>query len=331
MGLFSNQKKPCPICGGATPRLLPTKIEGVPICKECDRKIDLPDGAVNAMSLEEFRRYIEFYDANEPLRAAFQLTDRFNWSFLPKDIFLDTQHGLFRFAARDEALAFDRTCLKGFRITQDNAPLFEGTADALRCYDTDVADQAAAFQPHIDRFLLDRQEYEHMERMERMEEERARRMDERRGGGRNDPPPPPPPRSHIPEPHFDMQPPVRRFSIEIDLDHPYWHTFTEEVSGPEFDRDYPSVQDYLTRYQERTDALYSIACGLMTLLNPSAPTVRVGAEADAAAQATQAAPATQATTGDDAIAQIQKYKALLDAGVISEEEFTAKKRQLMGI
>ena len=324
MGLFSNQKKPCPICGGATPRLLPTKIEGMPICKECDRKIDLPDGAVNAMSLEEFRRYIEFYDANEPLRAAFQLTDRFNWSFLPKDIFLDTQHGLFRFAARDEALAFDRTCLTGFRITQDNAPLFEGTADALRCYDTDVADQAAAFQPHIDRFLLDRQEYEHMERMERMEEERARRMDERRGGGRNDPPPPPPPRSHIPEPHFDMQPPVRRFSIEIDLDHPYWHTFTEEVSGPEFDRDYPSVQDYLTRYQERTDALYSIACGLMTLLNPSAPTVRVGAEADAA-------QAPQATTGDDAIAQIQKYKALLDAGVISEEEFTAKKRQLMGI
>lgn len=327
MGLFSNQKKPCPICGGATPRLLATKIEDMPICKECDRKIDLPDGAVNAMSLEEFRRYIEFYDANEPLRAAFQETDRFNWSFLPKDIFLDIQHGLFRFAPRDEALAFDRTCLKSFLITEDNAPLFEGTAEALRCYDTDVADRAAQFQPHIDRFLLDRQEYEHMERMERMEEERARRMDERRGGGRSDPPPPPP-RRYIPEPHFDMQPPVRRFALEIQLDHPYWHTFAEEISGPEFDRDRPSVQDYLARYQERTDALYSIACGLMTLLNPSAPAIRAGAGAAAPGQGVQAA---QATTGDDAIAQIQKYKALLDAGVISEEEFTAKKRQLMGI
>ena len=41
MGLFSNNKKPCPICGNATPRLLPTKVEGVPICKECDKKIDL--------------------------------------------------------------------------------------------------------------------------------------------------------------------------------------------------------------------------------------------------------------------------------------------------
>ena len=27
MGLFSNNKKPCPICGNATPRLLPTKVE----------------------------------------------------------------------------------------------------------------------------------------------------------------------------------------------------------------------------------------------------------------------------------------------------------------
>ena len=33
----------------------------------------------------------------------------------------------------------------------------------------------------------------------------------------------------------------------------------------------------------------------------------------------------------DAVNEIQKYKALLDAGVLTEEEFTAKKRQLLGI
>ena len=38
MGLFSNKKKLCPICGNPTPRLLPTKIEGEAICKECDGK-----------------------------------------------------------------------------------------------------------------------------------------------------------------------------------------------------------------------------------------------------------------------------------------------------
>ena len=33
----------------------------------------------------------------------------------------------------------------------------------------------------------------------------------------------------------------------------------------------------------------------------------------------------------DTIEQLQKYKGLLDAGVITEEEFAAKKKQLLGI
>ena len=45
MGLFTNNKKLCPICGNPTPRLLATKVEDVPLCKECAAKIDLPDGA----------------------------------------------------------------------------------------------------------------------------------------------------------------------------------------------------------------------------------------------------------------------------------------------
>ena len=35
MGLFSNNKKPCPLCGSPTPRLLATKVEDMPLCKEC--------------------------------------------------------------------------------------------------------------------------------------------------------------------------------------------------------------------------------------------------------------------------------------------------------
>ena len=37
------------------------------------------------------------------------------------------------------------------------------------------------------------------------------------------------------------------------------------------------------------------------------------------------------TLPTDAVSEIQKYKALLDAGVLTEEEFSAKKRQLLGI
>ena len=76
MGLFSNHKKVCPICGNPTPRLLPTKIEDMPICKECDRKIDLPDGAVNEMNLARFREYLTFYDNNQTLRDTFRFRRR---------------------------------------------------------------------------------------------------------------------------------------------------------------------------------------------------------------------------------------------------------------
>ena len=62
MGLFSNKKKLCPLCGSPTPRLLPTKVEGMPICKECDRKVDLPNGVIDRMSVADLEQYMAFYD-----------------------------------------------------------------------------------------------------------------------------------------------------------------------------------------------------------------------------------------------------------------------------
>ena len=50
MGLFTNSKKGCPVCGNATPKLFPTKVDGTPICKECSKKIFLPDGKLKEMS-----------------------------------------------------------------------------------------------------------------------------------------------------------------------------------------------------------------------------------------------------------------------------------------
>ena len=55
MGLFTNNKKLCPICGNPTPRLLASAVEGQNLCKECAAKIDLPDGVLNSMTLDEFR------------------------------------------------------------------------------------------------------------------------------------------------------------------------------------------------------------------------------------------------------------------------------------
>ena len=68
----------------------------------------------------------------------------------------------------------------------------------------------------------------------------------------------------------------------------------------------------------------------MHMMDPSAGETQVGGAAAAVATAQSAAQAVP-TVPTDAVAEIQKYKALLDAGVLTEEEFTAKKRQLLGI
>lgn len=83
MGLFSNNKKLCPICGSPTPRLLATKIEGQPICKECDSQIDLPDGAVNRMSLSDFRQYIKITAVNGSGSYSYEMADVEDVLFMP--------------------------------------------------------------------------------------------------------------------------------------------------------------------------------------------------------------------------------------------------------
>lgn len=144
MGLFSNSKKLCPICGNPTPRLLATKIEGMPICKECDNKVDLPEGAVNQMSLEDFRQYVAFHGENQALRDCFAESYRFSFGLLSSSLLLDASHGLLRLKDDQEALVLEASSLKAFRISEDNRPLFEGGSESLRCYQSDVPAQVNA-------------------------------------------------------------------------------------------------------------------------------------------------------------------------------------------
>ena len=63
----------------------------------------------------------------------------------------------------------------------------------------------------------------------------------------------------------------------------------------------------------------------MRLIDPAANERWDGAATEKNAAAKPAAAPV------DVVTEIQRYKGLLDAGIITEEEFTAKKRQLMGI
>ena len=73
----------------------------------------------------------------------------------------------------------------------------------------------------------------------------------------------------------------------------------------------------------KVNALHTLARNLMQLIAPGAPETGAGAAQTAAPAQTGGAP--------NAVEEPKQYKPLLDAGVITEEEFAAKKRQLLGI
>ena len=72
----------------------------------------------------------------------------------------------------------------------------------------------------------------------------------------------------------------------------------------------------------KVNALHTLARNLMQLIAPGTPETGAGAAQTAAPAQTGGAP--------NAVEEPKQYKSLLDAGVITEEEFAAKKRQLLG-
>ena len=314
MGLFTNNKKLCPICGNPTPRLLATKIEDQPICKECDGKIDLPAGAVNQMSLAEFKEYLTAFGENQVLQNEFNTTYHFSIGFWGASLYLDEAHGLFRLKD-GSGWALEGKDIKSFRISEDGRPLYESTAGALKCTASTVPDLVTALAPQIAQFHMERQEFQRREAMEGLHHAGRESNEERREREQaND----------LYRPKFDVPAPMEKFRIEITLNHPYWRSFDEQISGPEFDRDYPRAEDYMKSYREKNEELHLLASKLMHMMDPNAGEVQAGAVSAAPAAAAAAVPA-------DAVSEIRKYKELLDAGVLTEEEFAAKKRQLLGI
>ena len=318
MGLFSNNKKLCPVCGNPTPRLLPTKVEGTPICKECDKKVYLPDGKIEQMTIDDFKQYIQFYEENQTLREQFEENYRFDFGLFGGELLLDVVHGLLRLKDDKDALVFQASDLKSFRISEDERPLFEGDSSQLKRYESKVKDKVNALAPQIAQFNLQMHEYEMFERLERMHEQNNKDNDNSYQ------------REYHQRPSFDVASPAGTFQIDLKFGHPYWDKMRWEWTGPSFDSDAPSVESFLQSYESKVEDLHALAVNLLHLLNPNAEEVFSGNKKPALKQGAKTVQ-KKASSETDTIEQLKKYKSLLDEGVITEEEFSAKKRQLMGI
>ena len=313
MGLFTNNKKLCPICGSPTPRLLATSVEGQNLCKECAAKINLPDGVQDTMTLEDFRQYLQCYDANKPLRDSFAETYRYNFGFFKGALVMDLDHQLLRLGDNDAAFALEPADVKSFRILEDGEVLYEGEKGNFRSYKSDIKERLKELKPRIEEYKMLRHEYELMAELERNREQNGR--DDRDF------------RDRVTEPDFNVPNPVEKFAVEITLEHPYWKSFYKETGAPKFDTEHPSTIDYLDDYTQKTEELHALAQNLMQLIDPQTQEIIV----DPASVQKNAAPASAAAPAEDPTVALPKYKALLDAGVITEEEFAAKKKQLLGL
>ena len=326
MGLFTNNKKLCPICGSPTPRLLASAVDGQNLCKECAGKINLPDGVQDGMTVDDFREYISIHDANKPLRDSFTETYRYNFGFFKGALLLDLDHQLLRLGDGEAVFAMEPANIRSFRILEDGEVLFEGEQGNFRSYKSDIKERLNELKPRIDEYRMLRHQYEMMEEMRRNMED-SRRDDRRYDDRRYDPDY----RDYIMEPDFNVPNPVDKFAVEIILEHPYWKNFYKETGAPKFNSDQPSTIDYLDDYTQKTEELHALAQNLMQLIDPQAQEQVIDPHASAQSQGTQSAPQAAPVQTEDPTVALPKYKALMDAGVITAEEFEAKKKQLLGL
>ena len=302
MGLFS-KKPPCPICGGKIPLILPSKIEDEYICNNCYNKIDMGADQESHLTMQGLREYLAFYEQNQRLKEQFVISERIDFGLWDTKIIFDHRNKLFCMSKNPDKTVFEGQQLKSFTIKEDSLPLFEGSAAGLRRYASTVTERAMAMAPQIAQYAASK----------RM----ARTLDRLDDGKVN---------NSATVQYFDIPEPFQAFNVELHFDHPNWTVLKCDMDGPRFNNTLPDVNNYLRSYQQSIEELEKLVAALRTVAFPGTAeqSVGLGAVGMQAAYTTMAPPT-------DPIEEIKKYKTLMEAGIISQQEFEAKKKQLLGI
>ena len=295
MGLFT-KKDPCAVCGGKVKGLLPWKIDEHLICNSCFEYLDLPVDTANRMTFQDLQEYLGFRKENAQLSKTFQITEQVDLGWLSTSFLFDMTNGFLCMDKELNKTIFEAKHIESFTIREDSALLFEGNSNGLVCYPSSVPDRALAMAPQIRNFRMQKAIQHNPERQ-----------------GKDGAPP---------APYFDIPEPFQKFNIEIRFSHPYRSSYTATMDGPIFNNSYPDVNDYLREYNERFAVLERLARALAELAFSGEP--------KPVETAPEPAPAP-AAAAVDVVTELKRFKELVDQGILTEEEFTAKKRQLLGI
>ena len=136
MPLFGQPKMvKCAICGaeaktGFFRSFFQKEIAGQYVCKECYGDVDLPMGMVEKMSLDAFKQYRAFRAENRKLLSDFKTTHLAN---VGKGISFDMNKRLMCVDKAHNTTVFLADEIQSFTIREDNAVIFQGSAESIVC------------------------------------------------------------------------------------------------------------------------------------------------------------------------------------------------------
>lgn len=246
--------------------------------------------------MEQFLKY-RVSGSESALREQFRVDEIVEFGFLSEKFVFDYEHSLFCMDKNLNKTIFHGSELKSFMISEDGAPLLEGSAKGFIHHESRVPQRIDELLPQVNQMLIQRQMQESMERL-------ANRDKEVRPSYTS----------------IDIPEPFKKFYIKLYLQHPYWSLYEFARTGPVIIGDVPDLNQYRIEYDESVQHLETLANALAKVAGFPQESATPGQTVAAAAAAAVAAPT-------DAVAEIKKYKDLLDSGIITEEEFAAKKKQ----
>lgn len=312
MGLF-DKKEPCAICGGKVSGLFPWSIEGRIVCNGCSGYASQPKEFMENLAAEGFEEYMAFCRENALLKQQFQTTQQIDFGLLDDKFLFDTNNRLLCMDKKLKKPVFEGWRIKSFEIREDQQLLFSGSAEGLVRYTSTVTERVMALAPQIEQLRMQIQMRHEMERM------RESQKDEN-GNSVNS--------GYSSLPNIEIPVPFKIFLVEIHFEHPYWPLFKADKSAPSFDSDEPDVNNYLRSYDSDVQLMEDLARALKEVAFPDAPE-RTAAAGSTAAAGGGGVSAPGVTV--DTVEELKRLKELVDMGILTEEEFTAKKRQVLGI
>ena len=335
MGIFTNDKKGCPICGNATPRLFPTKVEGLPLCKECAAKINMESSMLKNLTINELWDHMDYRKANSETFGTF--TDNETHGMGNYVLHMDTDKRLFYIADGNPSnpALFKFEELVSFNLMEDGRTVIQCNADSYSESESSIetyklpplkpivkpAAMAAPPASVVYDKKTGRTAMAAAASSTAKTEEKPKAPDK----------------------------PIDSLKLNVTLNNPYWKSKVYNVSLPSLESEEGIrewVNDYKNTFAAAVDTCEAMAGimgvktgkQMMNAIKEKAEAILAVQEAEAAAKEAEAAAqaaevaAKIAKTADDnaAIEMLKKWKELFDMGAITQEEFDAKKKELIG-